>query len=286
MFELLAIAIALIGSSAAAVWDLKTTEIPDQIPYAMIAAGLLFHGLQSYMAWSYWPILNSCAAGLGLLGFGFLMYYLGQWGGGDAKVLSAIGFLLPMPASFPKLFFPFPISYLINVFFVGAAYMLLYATALAFLNKKILSEFSKDMKASGSMLLMGSIALFAVFFAINFYLTQLFQLQPNPAALAFNSLLPLSMTVLLFVVWKFARAVENIGFRKRVHVKKLRVGDVLLKSRLWEGITEKELRKIRKSGRRYVTIKEGVRFAPSFVLALIFTYYIGDAIFLLLKFLP
>ncbi|MCS7106355.1 MAG: hypothetical protein NZ942_03500, partial [Candidatus Aenigmarchaeota archaeon] len=57
---------------------------------------------------------------------------------------------------------------------------------------------------------------------------------------------------------------------------KLKVGDVLAESKLWEGITQKDLIKIKKSGKKYVVIKEGVRFAPAFPLALLFTLYFGD----------
>jgi hypothetical protein len=58
-----------------------------------------------------------------------------------------------------------------------------------------------------------------------------------------------------------------------------------LEYRIWEGITEKELEKIKKSGRKYIYIKEGVRFAPTFPLALIFTLWFGDGITFLFGFL-
>ncbi len=71
--------------------------------------------------------------------------------------------------------------------------------------------------------------------------------------------------------------------KKRIPVSKLRVGDVLLSSKLWEGITEKELKRIKRSGKRYVRIKEGVRFGPAFPLALLFTIYFGDTILFLIR---
>ncbi len=284
MFESVALATALIGSSLAAAWDLRTTEIPDQIPHAMIVAALLLYALQSYTQWSYLPILYSLIAGLSLLGFGFLMYYLGQWGGGDAKILAAIGFLLPLQHSSTRLLFPFPLSYLINVFLVGAVYMLGYAAVLAAKNKRILTAFKSDIKASSSVFIVGSFALFGLFLAVNFYLANYFHIHFGPM-LFVNALLPSVATVALFLVWKFAKAVENVGFKKRIPVSKLRVGDVLLKSKLWEGITEKELRAIRRSKKSHVWIKEGVRFAPAFPLALLFTLYLGDAFLVFVKLL-
>lgn len=287
MFEIILLSTAFIGSILAALFDLKTTEIPDQIPYVMIAVALVLYGIQSYLVWSYWPILNSLVVGLGLLGFGFLMYYFGQWGGGDAKILSAIGFLLPeLPKGFAKdLILPLPLSYSINVFLIGAAYMLLYAFVVALFNKKIFLKFLDDIKASSTVLSIGSVALFIAFFLINWYLIKYFQISFNLLFVLKNSIFPLIATIALFIVWKFAKTVENVGFKKRIHISKLKVGDVLLKSRRWEGITKKELRKIKMSGRKFVVIKEGVRFAPSFPLALIFTLYFGDGLLLFMRLL-
>lgn len=284
VFQYIPLITAFVGSSIAAVWDLKTTEVPDQIPCIMIAIALLFYGIQSYQEWSYWPILNSVIAGSSLLGFGLLMYYLGQWGGADAEILATIGFLLPQTPLKTQLFFPFPLSYLINVFIVGAFYMIIYAVVLASINKKIIFEFSKEIKGSSKVLLLGSVGLFLLFFVLNWYLSRYFQLEFSLPFILSNSILPLVLTVSLFIVWRFARVVENVGFKKRVPVSNLKAGDVPMEFKQFRGITEKELSKIKKSGKRFVWIKEGVRFAPAFVLALIFTLYFGDVI-LLVRFL-
>ena len=287
MLEIILLSTAFIGSTLAAIWDLKTTEIPDKIPYAMIVVALVLFGIQSYLSWNYWPILKSLAVGLSLLGFGFLMYYFGQWGGGDAKVLSAMGFLLPeLSESFSKeLLLPFSLSYTINVFLVGATYMIIYAFIVALIHKKVFTKFLDDMKASSKVLSIGSVALFITFFLINWSLIIFFRLTFDVMFALKNSLLPLAATIGLFVIWKFSKAVENVGFKKRIPVSKLKVGDVLNKSKKWEGITKKDLRKIKRSGRKYIVIKEGVRFAPSFPLALIFTLYFGDGLLLFMRFL-
>jgi Flp pilus assembly protein protease CpaA len=282
MFELIFLAVALIGSSLAAAWDLKTTEIPDEIPHTMIALALILFSFQSVLEHNYWLVLNSLIVGGSLLGIGFLMYYFGQWGGGDAKILASIGFLLPTFSS--KLLLPFPISYLINVFLVGAIYMIFYAFVIAALNKKIIFQFSKDVRASINVVLLGSIALFIFFLAINWYLMNSFQIKFDLTSVIQNSVFPLFLTLGLFFLWRFAKAVEEVGFKKTIPVSKLKVGDVLLENRLWEGITEKQLKKIKQSGKRTVVIKEGVRFAPAFPLALIFTIYFGDGLLFLIKY--
>ncbi len=278
------LATALIGSTLAALYDLKTTEIPDEIPHSMIVVALLFFGYQSYLIHDYTLLASSIIYGISLLALGFLMYYTGQWGGGDAKLLGAIGFLLPSVQSI-QLTFPFPLSYTINLFMVGAVYMVLYSVVLALLNRKIITEFLKNVKSSAQMILVGSIALFVLFSAANLYLAKYVGVSSNLSFAVVSSLVPLFATIGFFLLWKFARTVERVGFRKKIPMSKLRVGDVLDSSRLWEGITEKDLKKIKRSGKKFVVIKEGIRFAPSFVLALIFTLYFGDGILFFLKFL-
>lgn len=139
VFEILGIAVAFVGSLAAGLWDLKTTDIPDKIPHAMIAIGIIIAVAESAIQSNYSILLNSLLSGGSLFAVGFLMYYFGQWGGGDAKILSAIGFLIPsIPSQFPgNIAFPFPLSFLLNVFLVGTVYMISYAFIYAFINRRL-----------------------------------------------------------------------------------------------------------------------------------------------------
>lgn len=282
-FQLISLATALVGSSIAALWDLKTTEIPDEIPHAMIIIALVIYGVQSYLEWNYSPILSSAIVGLSLLALGFLMYHFGQWGGGDAKILSAIGFLLPQWPSQTML--PFPFNYLMNVFLVGAVYMFFYMVVLALLNRKIFTGFLKDIKANSKVFSFGSIGMFFAFLLLNIYLVKVFGIQTNTTFLISNSLIPLALTVCLYIVWRFAKVVEDVGFKRNIPISKLKIGDVPLESKRWDGITEKELKKIKRSDRKSIWIKEGVRFAPTFPLALLFTIYFGNGILLMMNFL-
>ena len=278
MFPLVPLIVAFVGSIYAALWDLKTTEIPDEIPHAMIIFALVFYGIQSIIESKYWIFLDSLIAGGIIFALGFIMYYAGQWGGGDAKILAAIIFLIPVANTT----LPFPVTYLLNVFIVGAAYMILYSLVLALMNRKIFSAFFVDIKKSKAVLALGSIALFATFAIINYLILVALSYPVNYFSLVGNSLIPLFAAIGLFVIWRFAKAVEDVGFKKKIPISKLRVGDVLIDSKIWEGITEKQLKKVKKSGKRFVWIKEGVRFAPTFPLALAFTLLYGDFLFLLI----
>ncbi len=287
MFSEIRFLVALVGSVVGGAYDLKTTEIPDIIPHAMIILALFLAIVESLIQHSYLPIFYSLVAGLPFLAFGFLLYYFGQWGGGDAKLLAAIVFLLPTKPNFLNFNFllPFPLTYLLNVLYVGAGYMILYALVLAFMEKKILREFFKRVEASATFFSLVALACFIAFFATNLYFTSVLDLEKDLFILLRNSVLPLVLFVSLILLWKFVRVVEDVGFKKRIPVSKLKVGDVLLESKRWDGITEAELRKIKKSGKKFVTIKTGVRFGPVFSLALLFTFFYGDVTFFLTRYL-
>jgi hypothetical protein len=289
MLDYLPLSIALIGSSIAAAWDLKTTEIPDIIPHVMILSAIVFWGIQSYILNDYWLIAQSFLVGIGLLGFGFLMYYLGQWGGGDAKMLSAIGFLVPQNIYSFKIqaihqnilnLLPFPIIYLINVFFLGAIYMIIYAIVLSFINRKIIQDFLFNIKSS----IKSTITFFVSIFIFSLILNSIISYNLGIFKSISTSITVASLSLALILLWKFIISVEKVGFRKKVHVNKLKVGDVLQESRFWEGITEKDIERIKKSGKKYVIIKDGVRFAPVFPITLLFTLFIGDFTFLFFSF--
>lgn len=281
--QTISIVTAFIGIGIATVWDLKTTEVPDQLPYAMIAIALVLFGYQSFVEWSYMPILYSVGVGIGFLAFGYILYYFGQWGGADAWLLSAIGFLLPFRGV--QAMFPLPLIFIFNLFFIGAIYMIIYAFIFSLFNRKIFSQFSKDLKASSNMALIGLAVLLVIFFSVSWYMSNTLFHVVNFSKMVVSSLFSLGLVAMLFVIWKFAKAVEEYGFKRRIPVSKLKVGDMLLEEKKLVGITEEQLKKIRKSGKRQVWIKEGVRFAMAFPLALIVTLLYGEGIFLIMKFL-
>jgi len=289
LLESILLLAAFVGSVLAGIIDLKTTEIPDKIPYVMMGIGIVGNLLESYLVWSYTPILLSMIAGLLFLGFGFLLYYTGQWGGGDAKIMSAIGFLVPQ-FSATKSFFPFSVSFFFNVFFVGSVYMISYTVIMALINRKILTSFFADIKARAKELVFLNLGVIIFLVILGFYTVSNLQIATVNEMFAFG-LAVIGMTVGMFTLWRFVKNVEEIGFKRRVKVSELKEfkrrvkvselkeGDVPDDSKLWEGLTKEQVKKIQKSGKKYVVIKEGVRFAPTFPIALLVTVLIGDFVF-------
>jgi len=276
------------GSIVAAGWDLKTTEVPDEVFYAMFGIGIVYYIYQSFLAASLMPFLMPVIFGGVMFAIGYTMYKLGQWGGADAFLLTAVAFLLPaVPASLGfsgQTFFPFPISFFINVFLIGTPYMLAYAAIIAIRSRKVQQSFSRDMKASAKTYTMFSAVLFAFLSAVSYYLGQAFSLQLSPFEIIRNSLIPVIAALGLFVIYRFGKSVEDFAFKKKIPVGRLRVGDVLLDSKEFIGMSARQVAAMKRSGKKYVIIKEGIRFAPAFPLALLFTLLYGDAIFLLFKY--
>jgi len=263
--------IAFIGSLLAAIEDLKTTEIPDEIPFMMSTLGVFYWYIYSLNIGGFQPLLLSLATGLVLLAFGWLLYLGGQWGGGDAKVLAGIGFLMPFYSWFTMGMVSLYVTFVINLFLVGSAYMIFYTLVIGFIDKKVFPAFVKSVR--GDIKIVFGIPVLSLTVVVLILNTVGF-IEP----LMLMSTFLISLFITLF--WKYAKTIEDVAFKRRIPVSKLREGDVLFESKKWIGLTKEEVRKIKKT-RKSVVIKEGVRFAPAFPLALIITYYLGNILLFL-----
>lgn len=259
MIEIILFSVAFIGSLLAGLWDLKTTEIPDEIPTIMAVLGVFLWLLSGNLQ----ALLLSVVFGLAFLGFGWLLYKAGQWGGGDAKLLSAIGFMLPMVnGTF------FAIDFFFNIFIVGLIYMIIYSITLGVMHKGTFSRFAKNLIEEKIVLV--SVVVFLVASLIIFAIYPEIVIMP----------LFLVFAALLIIFWRYSRVVESNIFKRKIPVAKLRIGDVLMQSKQWDGIDEAGLKRIKRSGKKFVVIKEGVRFGMVFPIALLVTYLIGNVIFI------
>lgn len=283
VFDIILLVVALVGSTAAAIYDLKTTEVPDWLFYIMAAVGIPVLVTQAFVLNDFSILQNAAVISVGLLVFGFLMYKTGQWGGADALLVALIGLLVSkLPTGFsPNLILPLPLSFLLNVFILGTVYMVIYAVIFAYRNKIILRNYFKEVKASARILVIFSSILFTFLIFLSIYLNNVFYLGMDIPQVFRTAFVPIAFTLSLIFFYRFAKIVEKFGFRKRIPVSKVRVGDMLLTKKELVGITSEQLYKLKKSEKKFVWIKEGVRFAPAFPIALLYTLYFGDAILVL-----
>ncbi len=90
-FELIRIAVALIGTSAAAYQDYKTSYIDDKIVYAMMAVGILLNVLTNDIEFLLFSLGGAAVIGV----IGYFIYKEGQFGAGDVLLFTGLQLLLP-----------------------------------------------------------------------------------------------------------------------------------------------------------------------------------------------
>lgn len=295
MIDYFIFGIAFFGLLIGSITDIKKREVPDWISYGMVFSALGLRLLHSLITgdWMYfvWGLL-----GFGILfGLAYLMFYTGQWGGGDSKLLIAMGALF---ATFPSFLketfnpffggFPFLVAYWLNILIVGAVYAIIWSFIVGVIHFKQFSKKSKEKlkKFRTSRYVIYALAL--VFFTVSFLIDN-FVIK----------IAVIMLGLLVFVsyfMWIFIKAVEESCMYKHVSPSELTEGDWVVKDIIVNGkficgpknlgvemrhINRlKELEKQNKLKR--VLIKTGIPFIPSFFVAFIITCIWGNFIIALI----
>jgi len=263
--------VGIIGFGLAGYWDLKTTEFPDWLPYSMIIIALAVRGIFALVFADAWIFIWSLLIGGGFLGFGLLLYFSKQWGDGDAWLLGALGFLFPNETGFiVTTYFPFQLTVLFNFFFIAFFYLLVYAIALGVRNPQIAKGFFSTFRGE-----VKSVALIVIVFAIlsaGFGMALSIMYFVPPMMFTYLMIFPILLAAIL-VFAHYGRFVEKHLFKRQIDAKEVREGDVPVGNR-WRSLTKAEVKRIRARGGK-LWIKEGVRFAPVFVITLIITVLFG-----------
>lgn len=275
MMDWLLLAIGAAGFGLAGYWDLKTTEFPDWLPYAVIVLSLVVRGAYSWMLGDWWIILNSVIVGGLFLGLGLLLYYIKQWGDGDAWLLGALGFLFPVaPGSFVPVVsssFLFQMALLFNFFVLSFVYLIVYAIGMGVKDRRLLSGFSHSFSGQAPMVGMMTIMFSAACLAIVMVMSVVFGLPVN--AVSHILLLPAAILGLLVFV-QYGQYIEKHMFKREISVKDLRVGDVPVGEK-FRVLNQKEVDELKAKGGK-VWIKEGVRLSPVFLITLLVTFFYGS----------
>ena len=91
---LIGIIIAFVALIIASITDLKSREVPDYISYGLIFIAFAISIFDSVLTWSYIPFVISMIGFIVGLIVAYGMFYLGQWGGGDSKLIMGLGALI------------------------------------------------------------------------------------------------------------------------------------------------------------------------------------------------
>ena len=284
VYSFILFSITLTGLLVGTITDLKTREVPDWLSYGLIFTGLSLNLLFSITHQNYLFILNSIAGFIAFFIIALIMFYTGQWGGGDSKVLMGLGALIGLDITFSKM--PFLLSLFVNIILVGSIYGLFWSTILVIRKWK---PFSKEFKKIYSKikyrnyLLIASIIILILGFTPDNYLKILIIALP---------LLILS----LFYLWVSVKSIEKTCMIKSVTPDKLTEGDWIVKDIKHKGkyicgpkdlgIEKKQIRQLVKLYKqnkiKRILIKEGIPFVPSFLIAYLLTLFYGNLFLLLL----
>ncbi len=274
--DILLAGVAVIGLGAATIHDLKTREVPDWISYSLIAAGfgIRLIGALGQEKWSYFFM---AFIGLGVTYLlGSLMYYAKQWGGGDAKIMMALGVIFATRPSFlPQSITPFLGVLFVNILLFGAVYGLAWGVILAWKHRQKFTVAAKQLLQEKKMIKIRiyAIVLAIIVFTLAFLMSDLF---------VRISLMTLALLILLYpYLWMYVKSIEKACLYKYLKPQELTEGDwvegdVLVNKRVIykvknTGVEKEDIQKLIKAKVKRVLVKEGIPFIPPFFLGTLAT---------------
>jgi len=288
------LAVVLAALAVASYTDIKKREVPDWLNYGLAVFGLGVNLLLSVAFWTWTYIVYSLAGMLAFFGIAYVMFYAGQWGGGDSKMLIGLGAVFGLPFTFASPYLTvnsFMISLWFNLLIAGTIYALLWSIFLAFKNR---AKFSKELKSvlvkkakTRRIVVIVSLLVFAASFVVENVMLKLLLV-----AVAALSILAVYLSV-------FSKAVEKSSMLKLVKPQVLTEGDWIAKNVVVGkkiiagpkdlGISKKQIallnRLYKQRKVKRVLMKVGIPFVPSFFAALVLTIAYGNLFMLLLRIL-
>ena len=284
--ESILLLIAFLGMLIGSFTDIKAREVPDWVNYSMIFIGLGLRLLFSAAFWDYHFILEGVIGFALFAGLAFLMFYAGQWGGGDAKMMMGLGALIGFNLKLDHFF----LGFLVNLAVVGGIYGLLWSISLSIIKWKDFSrEFKKVFLAKPAVIIRRISLAISALLLIPIFIIQGFWIK-----VAFFIVLFMASTTPC--LWAFVKSVENSSMFKLVNPEQLTEGDwivdeIRVKGSYIAGPKDlgievhqiKKLIELKKQNKvDKILIKEGIPFVPSFLLGFITTLIWGNLFLLLL----
>jgi len=261
MFEVIFLfVLALIFIIFAVVQDLRSREIANWLNWSLIIFALGFRFFYSLFSGEWNFVLQ------GIIGFGIFfvlgnaLYYSHVFAGGDAKLMIALGAILPFSNNLfanLKIFILFFFLFLI----VGAIYGLIMTVIFSFRKwRDFRKEFFKRFR-KGIWLICGGLV-----FSI------------GVLCLSFMDAIFIWLGLILFVLpylYFYSKAVDEVCMVREVSVLQLTEGDwlyedVKVKGKVikanWDGLDIKDIELLKKEKKK-VLVRYGIQFAPVFLIS-------------------
>jgi len=252
----------------ASIYDLRKRIVPNWLSFSLVIFALDFRFFYSLFELESYMFFYQGLIGLGIFFvIGNALYYGRMFAGGDAKLMIALGAILPFSVNFMENL-EFFLLFVVLFLFAGGFYGLFWSFYLTLrhfniFKKEFTRQFNKNRKISHMVLFFALILMVFGFFEILFFY----------------------LGILVFIMpylYLYAKSIDNSCLIKNIFVSKLEEGDWLyvdlklgkkvIRAK-WGGLTEKEIKMIQKN-RKKVLIREGIPFIPAFLISFfIFVYF-------------
>ncbi len=268
MYEVIFLfALALIWIIFATVQDLRKREIANWVSFSLIIFALGFRFFYSLFSSAGFNFFYQGVLGLGIFFvIGNLLYYGRLFAGGDAKLMIALGAILPFSQSFSvnlNIFLLFLFVFLI----IGAVYSLIISLTLSIKNfskfrKEFGKIFGKNKKLIYIPMFLGLVLMVAGFNTLIFYLGIIIFILPY--------------------LYIYTKAVDEACMIKRIKTSLLSEGDWLYRDvrvgrktikATWAGLNKKEIKLIQRN-KKFVKIRQGIPFTPVFLISFLIFFYL------------
>tara|TARA_Y100000034_G_scaffold130705_2_gene189787 strand:+ start:675 stop:1517 length:843 start_codon:yes stop_codon:yes gene_type:complete len=262
--NLFLIFIGLVWIIGAVLQDLRRREVDNIWNFSLIGIALAYRLAYSAYIGEYMFFVN------GLIGFGIFLvignaFYYGRiFAGGDAKLLIALGTILPLSFNWTENILIF--GYFILFFMLGGSiYVFIWSLVLVFFNfNKFAREFGKQYGLNKKIVIYGFV-FFVVWSVLSFFIEA-----------------RLTLLGILFILgpflYVFAKSVEESLMIRSYMPEDLGEGEWLYEDLIvdgkkikanWDGVSRRELELIRKKYRRKIWVKQGIPFTPGFLIGFI-----------------
>jgi len=261
--------LALIWIIFATIQDIRTREIANWLNFSLVIFAL---GFRFFYSLFEMPGLTFFYQGLvGFLVFyalSELFYYGKMFAGGDAKLMMALGAVLPWSLDLftnVKIFFMFLTLFLV----IGAVYGLIVSVVFGFLNfsrlkKELKIQLKKKKNFVFTLLALASVLLILSFFDSVFF----------------------SFGIFVFIIpyfYLYIKSVDEACMVKKIKPSKLTEGDWLYENTkvgkkiikaTWDGVSLEDIKLLRK--KKFVLVRYGVQFAPVFLMSFVLLWAVWE----------
>lgn len=276
MIDALLLVAALAVLAVGAGTDIKWREVPDWVNFAGIAAGLGVRGIASALLLDWSFFVHGIAGLVAMFVLAWLLYYFGQWGGGDSKLLMALGAMLGLEVSWEN---PL-LAFLVWAVLVGGAYGLLWSIALAVKYRKAVVPGMQKMLRTLRVYRLMVWALAALFVLAAFLLK-------DSVAVWLVVVLALIFP-LLFYSTVLVKAIEQCCMLQWIPPERLVEGDWIAKDVVVKGkrivgprdlgVSKKQILQLEKLNVKKVLVKQGIPFVPALLIAYVLALWFGNVV--------